>query len=78
MWPSISQLGPGGGGTRVIVVIGGSSKADKGGWRPQPEEPGERGEKRRHPDETEIGSNIQHPKVSDYSYNIGDEDNEDP
>jgi hypothetical protein len=49
---------------------------DDGGDR---EEPGERGEKRRRrPDETEIGSDIQHPEASDCSHDIGDEDDEDP
>jgi hypothetical protein len=42
------------------------------------EEPGERGAKRRQPDETEIGSDIQHPEGSDYSHGTGDEDDEDP
>jgi hypothetical protein len=50
-------------------------REDNGGDR---EEPGERGEKRRRPDETEIGRDIHHPKASDYSHDIGDEDNEDP
>jgi hypothetical protein len=39
---------------------------------------GERGEKRRHPDETEIGSDTHHPGASDRSHNTGDEDDEDP
>jgi hypothetical protein len=42
------------------------------------EEPEERGEKRRQPDETEIGSDIYHPEASGCSHNTGDEDNEDP
>jgi hypothetical protein len=42
------------------------------------EEPGERGEKRRHPDETEIGSDIYHLEASDWSYGTGDEDDGDP
>jgi hypothetical protein len=37
-------------------------------------EPGERGEKRRQPDETEIGSDIQYPKANNCSHSIGDED----
>jgi hypothetical protein len=41
-------------------------------------EPEERGEKRRQPDETGIGSDIQHSEASDCSHNIGDEDDEDP
>jgi hypothetical protein len=38
-------------------------------------------EKRRQPDGTEIGSDIYHPEASDYSHDIGnenDEDNKDP
>jgi hypothetical protein len=42
------------------------------------EELGELGEKQQCPDETEISSDIQYPEASDYSYNIGDEDDEDP
>jgi len=36
-------------------------------------EPEERGEKRRQPDETEIGSDIQHPEASDcrHYYSVG-------
>jgi hypothetical protein len=41
------------------------------------EEPGERGEKRRHPDETKIGSDTHHPRASGRSHNTGDEDDED-
>jgi hypothetical protein len=48
-------------------------RGDDGGDR---EEPGERGEQRRQPDETEIGSDIQHPEASDCS--IGGEDDDDP
>lgn len=42
------------------------------------EEPRERGEKRRHPDETEISSDIHHPEASDWSHDTGYEDDEDP
>ncbi|PMD15355.1 hypothetical protein NA56DRAFT_582249 [Hyaloscypha hepaticicola] len=41
------------------------------------EEPRERGAKRRRPDETEIGSDIQHPEASDCGHDTGDEDDED-
>jgi hypothetical protein len=37
----------------------------------------ERGERRRHPDETEIGSDICHPEASDWSHNTGDQGDED-
>jgi len=33
--------------------------------------------KRRHPDETEISSDIYYPEASDCSYDIGDEGDED-
>jgi hypothetical protein len=42
------------------------------------EEPGERGEKRRYSDETEINSDIHYPEASDWSHNTGNEDDEDP
>jgi len=50
-------------------------REDGGGDR---EEPGERGERRRQPDETEISSDIEHPEASDCSHGTGDEDDEDP
>jgi hypothetical protein len=42
------------------------------------EKQGERGERRRHPDETEIGSDIYIPKASDCSYDTYEKNNEDP
>jgi hypothetical protein len=61
---------------RQEVAVELMREEDDGGDR---EEPGERGEKRRRrPDETEIGSDIQHPEASDWSHDIGDEDDEDP
>jgi hypothetical protein len=50
-------------------------REDNGGDR---EEPGERGEKRRRLDETEISRDIHYPEASGYSHDIGDEDDEDP
>lgn len=41
-------------------------------------EPEERRETRQHLDETEIGSDIHHPKASDCSHDTDDEDDEDP
>jgi len=49
-------------------------REDNGGDR---EESGERGEKRRRLDKTKISRDIHYPEASDYSHNIGDEDNED-
>jgi hypothetical protein len=49
-----------------------------GGGGDDGEAPEEPGEKRQQLDETEIGSDIYHPKASDCSYNTGDNENKDP